>query len=256
MGNDVHAVPPSGSKPVSRLAATAFGLAILVILVAMISGLGARWGLWHFSTGFQLLRWAAYGGVLAAVLGIAGMIHARPGSGRRGLVIASLALVIGLVSFAVPWQWVRTARSVPPVHDITTDTENPPAFVAIAPLRADAPNEIEYGGPEIAEQQLEAYPDVQPLILDVPPDEAFRRAEDTAENMGWRMVAVDPAEGRIEATDVTFWYGFEDDVVIRVTPTEDGRSRVDVRSLSRVGGSDVGTNAKRIRKYLDRLSDA
>lgn len=120
------------------------------------------------------------------------------------------------------------------------------------PLRAKAPNPTEYGGEKIAAQQREACPDLQPLMLNVPPPKAFDRALATARAVGWDLVDADAATGRIEATDTTFWYGFKDDVVIRVRPAEGG-SRVDVRSLSRVGGGDVGTNAKRIRAYLDAL---
>jgi uncharacterized protein (DUF1499 family) len=109
-----------------------------------------------------------------------------------------------------------------------------------------------YGGEKIASQQRDAYPDLQPLLLDVPPLQAFERALATVHEMGWDLVAADAAAGRIEATDTTFWYGFKDDVVIRVRPSDDG-SRIDVRSLSRVGGGDAGTNAKRVRGYLDTL---
>jgi uncharacterized protein (DUF1499 family) len=109
-----------------------------------------------------------------------------------------------------------------------------------------------YGGEKIALQQRGAYPDLQPMILKVAPPEAFDRALAAVREMGWELVAADAAAGRIEATDTTFWFGFKDDVVIRVRPA-DGGSRVDVRSLSRVGGGDAGTNAKRIRAYLDAL---
>jgi uncharacterized protein (DUF1499 family) len=139
------------------------------------------------------------------------------------------------------------------IHDITTDTETPPVFVAILPLRAGAPNTAEYGGPEIAAQQRAGYPDLGPLTLPVPTAQAFTRALTVAREMGWEIVASEANEGRIEATATTFWFGFKDDVVIRVTPSGSG-SRIDVRSVSRVGRSDVGTNAKRITDYLSRLA--
>jgi uncharacterized protein (DUF1499 family) len=144
------------------------------------------------------------------------------------------------------------APPAPPIHDITTDTAEPPEYVAVLPLRAAAPNTTVYGGEKIAAQQRAGYPDLQPLILSVPPPQAFERALAAVGEMGWDLVAAEAAAGRIEATDTTFWYGFKDDVVIRVRPAEGG-SRVDVRSLSRVGGGDAGTNAKRIRGYLDVL---
>jgi len=145
-----------------------------------------------------------------------------------------------------------SARNKPPIHDITTDTADPPPFVAIVPLRRDARNPVEYGGPAVAAQQREAYPDIAPLSLPVPPAQAFERAERAARGQGWEIVAAVPAEGRIEATDTTRWFGFKDDVVIRVRP-EGAGSRVDVRSVSRVGRGDVGTNARRIGQFLDAL---
>ncbi len=110
-----------------------------------------------------------------------------------------------------------------------------------------------YPGAETAARQQSGYPDIRPLELAVPPDAAFARALDAAKSFGWEIVAADAASGRIEATATTPWFGFRDDVVIRVTPTSSG-SRVDVRSLSRVGKGDLGANAKRIRAYLAKLS--
>ena len=138
---------------------------------------------------------------------------------------------------------------MPAIHDITTDTIQPPPFLAILPLRAGALNPADYGGPDVAAKQQQAYPDIGPLLLNVPPGRAFDRALAAAKAMGWELVASDPAGGRIEATDTTFWFGFKDDVVVRVTPQPTG-SRVDVRSLSRVGGGDIGANAARVRAFL------
>ena len=149
----------------------------------------------------------------------------------------------------------RRDEVVPPIHDVSTDTEHPPTFVAIVPLRAAALNPIEYGGPEIAAKQHKGYADIVPLRLSVPPARAFDRAFSAAQSLGWELVSSDPVAGRIEATDTTFWFGFKDDVVIRVTPVPTG-SQVDVRSLSRVGGGDIGANATRIRRYLKTLSAA
>jgi uncharacterized protein (DUF1499 family) len=147
---------------------------------------------------------------------------------------------------------MQKAQLVPPIHDITTDTEQPPQFQAVLPLRADAPNPAEYGGAEIAGQQRQGYPDIAPLALEQPSAEAFRRALEAARGMGWDIVAADSVAGRIEATATTAWFGFKDDVVVRITPAGSG-SRVDVRSVSRVGKSDVGANAERIREFLGRL---
>jgi len=164
------------------------------------------------------------------------------------------ALLLGLGVALVPWSGMRQASTVPPIHDISTDTQRPPEFIAMLPVRADAPNSAVYEGAEIAQQQITAYPDLRTRRIAAAPAVVFERALQAARDMGWDIVAADAAAGRIEATDTTLWFGFKDDVVIRVEADGAG-SRVDVRSLSRVGGSDVGTNAKRIRAYLKKLGE-
>jgi len=99
---------------------------------------------------------------------------------------------------------------------------------------------------------LAAYPDLKPIVISEPPQAAFTRAVQVAQDMGWKIVNANPQSLRIEATDTTFWFGFHDDVVIRITPAPTG-SRIDVRSVSRVGKSDLGTNARRIEAYLSRM---
>jgi uncharacterized protein (DUF1499 family) len=148
---------------------------------------------------------------------------------------------------------LRSAKRAPEIHDISTDTVNPPRFVAVVPLRAGAPNSVVYAGEATASRQHAAYPDIQPITLGVPPEQAYRRALDAARNMGWQVDASVPAEGRIEATDTTRWFGFKDDIVIRVSPAGTG-SRIDVRSESRLGDGDLGKNARRIRAYLRKLN--
>ena len=224
-------------------------LAILAVTLVALAGPGTRLGVWDFRAGFQLLRWGAYLGIAAAGLGLVLLLRRPLGASVAPPV---LAIVLGGLAVFLPWRLMEQAKRVPPIHDISTDTERPPEFVAVRPLRAEAPNPVEYEGPEVARQQREAYPDVQPLRLPLPPGEAFGRALAAARASGWEIVAADSAEGRIEATATTAWFGFKDDVVVRITP-EEGGSRVDVRSLSRVGKSDVGANAKRIREYLGRL---
>jgi uncharacterized protein (DUF1499 family) len=240
-------------RTVSGIAMTGFVLSALTALAVMLAGLGSRWGWWHFRTGFLMLQWGGYLGLLAASVSLMGAVAARAGTARRGFIPAVTGLIVALVVVGVLWQWKLTAQRVPPIHDITTDTENPPAFVAILPLRADAPNPAAYGGPTVAAEQHKGYPDLSPLSLPVPPALAFERALKSARDMGWTIVDSNPAEGRIEATDTTFWFGFKDDIVVRIGESNGG-SRIDVRSVSRVGRSDVGTNASRIEKYLRRVT--
>ncbi len=141
-------------------------------------------------------------------------------------------------------------------NDITTDLENPPPYVAaLAQRKADnSQNTGEYKGAKIAEQQRKNYPDIAPVTLDVPPAAAFDRALAAAKKLGWTIATTDPEAGRIEASEKSRWFGFTDDVVIRVTPNGSG-SRIDVRSSSRVGTGDFGVNAARVRKYLAALRE-
>ncbi|CAN5646966.1 hypothetical protein BH23PSE2_BH23PSE2_02920 [soil metagenome] len=227
-----------------------FVLSVLSAALLLVAGPGTRLEWWSFRTGFTLMRWAAYLGLGVAGLAMLGLLLPRVRRAQTGLLLAALAIA-AIVAW-VPWHGLRQARTLPPIHDISTDTVDPPAFVAVLPLRADAPNIAEYAGEAIATQQRAGYPELQPLLLDLPVDAAFARAQQAAEQMGWEIVAADPGNRRIEATDTTFWFGFKDDVVVRVRPEGEG-SRIDVRSVSRMGGSDVGANAARIRAYLRRL---
>jgi uncharacterized protein (DUF1499 family) len=226
-------------------------LATLAVVLLLAAGPTVRIGLWDFRTGFQMLRWAAYLGMAAAVVALVTLFTPAR---RRVVGPLVLALLVGVGVAFVPWRWLQMARRLPPIHDITTDTEQPPEFVAVIPMRAGAPNPATYGGAEIAAAQREAYPDIRPLFLKVSPTVAFNRAQATAQRMHWDLVASDSAAGKIEATATTPWFGFKDDVVVRITPASMG-SRVDVRSVSRVGGSDVGTNARRIRKFLGEMQE-
>lgn len=191
-------------------------------------------------------------GLVALALLVAGLIAARRRRSAPELRRAGLGLLIVLVVLGIPIVTLLSARGAPVIHDVTTDTEAPPPFVAVLRHREGALNPVDYGGPDVAARQRQAYPDLAPLHLDMPPDQAFDRALAAVHDMGWDLVAADPSAGRIEATDTTFWFGFKDDVVVRVR-LDDGGSRVDVRSLSRVGGGDLGTNANRVLAYLKRL---
>lgn len=230
-------------------------------------------------------RWALLMTVLGAVGLVVGLYGVRTGAlplpvalgfgFGGGLLLCLQAVVSGLFSLAIgdhkqtafvtmllaaglaylPLTYVLKARSVPPIHDISTDTDDPPAFVAVVPLRkkSNASNPPEYAGAEAAAKQKEAYADLAPVILEVPPDQAFAKALLAAKAMpDWEIVEENAAEGRIEATATSRFMGFKDDVVIRVR-AEGAGSRVDIRSKSRVGGSDVGANADRIRAYVAKL---
>jgi len=147
---------------------------------------------------------------------------------------------------------MSTANSVPAIHDISTDIMTPPEFVAIAPLRADAPNPTTYAGLETAKKQREAYPELQTLQYSQPKSELVAAVEQAANNLGWQLVNTNASAGVIEATDSTMWFGFKDDIVVRVLD-QGGERLVDIRSKSRMGKSDLGKNAERISLFIEEL---
>ena len=235
---------------VVKLAVAAAAVAALTLLAAPV---GYRLGVLPLRTALlTVLLWGAYGAVAAAAVSTLalGFLLARPRGARRGVWPALLCLLVSGAMFSIPAGY-RIGPARPPIHDITTDTGDPPLFVAAVPL--NTPGRTDYEGEVIAAQQRQAYPDLQPVTLDEPPAEAFERALAAVYRMRWQLVEADEPAGRIEATDTTFWFGFKDDVVIRVRPAAGG-SRIDIRSLSRVGGGDAGTNAARIREYIETLT--
>lgn len=235
-----------------RLPRAALVVSLAAALALLVSGQGVRFALWPYTAGLVLMLAAGGVGLVAAALSLAGLARPAVRAGRARLLL--LALAVGLAASWVPFEFVRRALAAPHIHDITTDVAEPPPFVALLPLRSRAPNGAAYGGPEIAAQQRKAYPDIVPLVLSLPPGAAFARARDAAEGLGWEIAAADPAAGRLEAVATTFWFGFKDDVVVRIRPQGSG-SRIDARSASRVGGSDLGANAKRLRAFLERVKN-
>lgn len=234
----------------SRLSVAGLFTAIIFVFLAAVSGPGARLGLWDFRTGFAILRFSAYGGLISGALSLFGVVACllRRRS-VRGAGTGAAGLLLSVIVVVIPLMWSLEAKRVPRIHDITTDTENPPAFKDLHEVRATPP---EYPGTEVSVQQRDSYPEIRPLEVNIPPERAYDAALKSARELGWEIIDSDPATQHIEAVDTTMWYGFKDDIAVRITP-RDGGSTVDVRSVSRVGISDVGTNARRIRRYLDAI---
>ncbi len=227
----------------------------LAAFAAIAAGpLGHRAGLLPLSAALLILL----AGILASLAWL--VVRVIAALRRRGAGFGNRrALAAGLLSagaLGVPLANILPALGAPPIHDITTDPDDPPRFVAVVPLRAGAPNPLEYGGPQLAATQRAAYPDVLPLAVDASPGTVLAAARSVAMELGWAIVAVDEARGVLEATATTFWFGFEDDIAVRVRPAAGGGALVDVRSISRVGVGDLGANANRIRAFLTRLQAA
>jgi len=247
----------AGRSPLRHLPVLAATIAVVAVVLLVLGPIGWRAGWWHFRFAFQtLMPWAGYCGIAALAVAALALLVARSRIQWRGVALAIVAFAAGLLIAYVPWHYDRMRTTLPPIHDITTDPDNPPAFAAVVAARtAEGGNPVAYEGAKIAEQQRQAYPDIAPLSLALPPDGAFNRALDAAQRMGWTIVAADDRAARIEASDRSRWFGFTDDIVIRIAPSGSG-SRVDVRSSARLGRSDFGVNAARVRNYLGALRTA
>ncbi|MCB1670010.1 MAG: DUF1499 domain-containing protein [Gammaproteobacteria bacterium] len=232
-------------------------------LWALLAPIGVWLGMWDFRQGFTLLRnaspfalWIAGFGLLATIAGAVGLFAMQLGNSRKLTILALISTIAAGLAYSVPTAYRTT--DAPPIHDITTLPDNPPEYVAIAPLRANAANSMVYGdSPNMTAQRLaeltrEAYPDMVPQRFSEAADEVFDRAVSAVQQLGWELVDANRADGRIEATDTTFWFRFKDDVVIYIT-REGNETVLNARSLSRVGGSDFGKNAQRLRDLFALL---
>ncbi len=226
-------------------------LALLAALSMAAAGPAYRNSLLSLGDAFSMLRYGAFTALAAAGLGLVGLIIAAITRRALPALLGLLVILAGLVLVAVPWMQLQQARSVPPIHDISTDLQDPPAFEALADAREAAPNAVAYPGEATARQQREAYPEIQPLVVDAPLAEIRAAVEAAVRDAGWEIARMN--DTRIEATATTTWFGFKDDVVIRLSETPDG-TRIDMRSASRLGSSDIGTNAARIRTFLANLA--
>ncbi|MCQ8877915.1 DUF1499 domain-containing protein [Pseudoalteromonas shioyasakiensis] len=223
---------------------------LLAILLVVLPGPLYKWQFLDLGTAFTSIRY----GVFAAIAGLV-LLLVQAGFYRKTIhwPLFAISGVFAVVAIVMPLSIMSKAKSVPPIHDISTDVVTPPEFVAIAKLRADAPNPAKYAGAETAAQQLKAYPSLTTLTFKENTKHVIRVSIDSVKSLGWELVSADVEGGIIEATDTTLWFGFKDDVVIRVTAKGDG-SELDIRSKSRVGKSDLGKNAERISQFITLLN--
>ena len=236
-----------------------------------------------------LVNWIGYLGITFLLMLPISVLTVGSGAWQQGLLLYALAclgslILLALASFLLLIPRYKEIRGAvgkrmlvalpgsillvslmagrgdyPPIHDITTDTNNPPAFVALLKAREASPNGARYGAaPEwpadrLAKTQAAAYPDIQPIVSQLNPPDATTRAEQVLVEMGLEIAEIDADAGRLEATATTSWYGFKDDVVVRISEHAQG-SQLDLRSMSRVGRSDVGANAARIAEFTRLFS--
>lgn len=236
----------------SRLAAWGLKIAILGLIVLALGIICQRFGILHFRFALLGLAGGAAIALIGAVVSAIALVISLVSS-RSGVRTAIAGLVIGLLVAAPVAQVMIAGSKVPGIHDITTDLENPPAFDEVAALRGEGTNPLDRAEPaDLAELQQQAYPDLKTLEVNEQPGKVYEAALETAREMGWEIVSTKPETGLIEATATTRVMNFKDDVAIRVTESGEGAA-VDVRSVSRVGISDMGANANRIRTYLHAL---
>ena len=248
----------------SRVAVAGVACSLFGCVVAFAAGFGYRHGWWGLGVAFgRRVLGVPHVGLLpiGALLALAGVVVSlvalvtalRTRTGGAGLALLGL---VGAVPPVVVFHQYRLARTVPPINDVSTDLQNPPAYVAAAANEFWKGKSLAYPA-GFADSVRRGYPDLGPRVLAVPPARAFAVAHQAAQGMpGWEITAVDSAAGRIEATATTRWFGFKDDIVVRVTPRGADSATVDMRSKSRVGRSDVGANAARIRDYFAALARA
>lgn len=245
-----------------RLTTLALLLSIGGVAAALIAAFGSGQDAWPFRTGFTILRYAFFAAIGGGLVALVGLFLARRRRSAKLVGLNLLALVIGLGFVLYLGAQIRTARTVPAIHDVSTNLDDMPQFTMLK-VREDNLEKIpDNDDPELKAMDPEsrwkalhrqAYSDLRTIRLPWPAAETVRRAEQVARARGWEIAKADPQAGLVEATDTTRFFRFKDDVVVRVRPNPDGGSLVDMRSISRIGGSDVGVNAERVRAFLADL---
>lgn len=251
----------------------ALAASLALIAYFMIAALGVRFGLWGVALGLGTLTirigpLLAFGALALGAIAVLAALLVRP---RRGAALALAALLVPAALVGGLLQFRSSAQAVPPIHDISTDLADPPAFSAeVRQAReAMAANSLDlltkrvpnlngrFGAAEgqlSIDLQRQAYGDVLPISVPLAPAQAQQRAQAIAKQLGWQVTRLVPSSGGLEAQVRSFWFGFVDDIAVRIRPGATGEeSVVDIRSVSRVGVSDLGANAKRVRAFSKAL---
>ena len=251
---------------VSTLAKLAFAGFVVSLALALAAGFGKQLGFWDFRFGFQVLQWAVFVGIGALAVGLVWLVWALIAKNSAGAHWGVMGMIGAAVVAAFPLHGLYTARYLaPPIHDITTDIANPPQFSPEqikAREEAHAINAPAYDGAAkvtwqgktltVSQWQRKAYPDIFTVRVLITPERLYARGLKAAQQMGWHIGRADEKNLVIEATDTSLFFGFTDDIVIRVAKSGMG-AKLDIRSESRVGVSDIGKNAARIRAFMKAL---
>ena len=250
-------------------------LTIIGPLIFMFAAIGHKIGLLGLGFSFGVLTRGVGPNVLivSLIVAVIALILAFIIKPKKGFLIGVIGILIPVLGMGYAMQVKNKAQSLPYIHDITTDTQDVPQFGAKILAERAAVRDVNTtnyagetsatvdanGNPKqalVSVLQTKAYPDIRSIVVSESRDIVFEKAKAISKKMGWDIKASDAEAGTIEATDTTFWYGFKDDIIIRLRNSEGGGTLVDIRSLSRIGKSDIGKNAARIRHFLDEMDDA
>ncbi|WP_076417024.1 DUF1499 domain-containing protein [Colwellia sp. UCD-KL20] len=224
-------------------------LTIPLLLGFPLAVIAYRLHLWSMGTSFKIIQFTGYASIvvllIAIIIGLFALFTKQQQVIKSSAIVAIL-LAIPAVGLSLQ---AAKAKSLPFLHQVSTDTVSLPQFQAVLALRGEGTNPLEYNSEKLAPLQQEAYPELKPIISNLNTEQAFNKAVDTAIKLGWEVVAKDIKQGMIEAVDTTLLWGFKDDVAIRIQATDTG-SKIDLRSISRIGGTDLGANAKRIKSFI------
>jgi hypothetical protein len=260
---ETPAPAPAGRDWTRLVTRVAVALGLGSVAVALIAAVGSGMGIWHFRPAFGVLRYAFFAAIAATLLAIVGLALAKRRRKVSLMLPNLIALVVALGFVLYLGSWVARARSVPAIHDVSTNLDDLPQFTAV-PVREDNLDNVpDEGKPELKAMDPESrwkaihrehYGDLKTAKIPMAPADVIRKAGRLARDRGWEIAKIDTAAGILEATQTSRFFRFKDDVVVRARPAPDGQgSLVDMRSISRVGGSDVGMNAKRVREFMDAL---
>lgn len=230
---------------------------LLIISIALawlfpLIALATKVGLWDFRIAFSLIAGCALTAAIVLALAGIGLIGAIKNRNQKAKHRAALVVLILIIPMATLFYHGLKGSQAPMIHDITTDTANPPQFNKVLELRDEGANSLQIDA-DVIKLQQEHYPAIGSLALSMGKPAAMEKIQSTMLALGWEVLAADEASGIIEASDTSFWFGFVDDVVVRISATESGGVLVDMRSASRVGKSDLGKNAQRIQTFMDAL---
>lgn len=273
--------PPPPREPMSSLQKNALWVALVAVIAGplwlAVAALGSKFGVWSFGFGLgkMTFQWSKY--VLFAAVGICAiaLILQLIKAPRRGSIFALIFLMVPILILGRMNGVGQVAAGLPPIHDVQTDWNSPLRFsdALLAEREANGWNPVldspvvpksaagrwpDAVGKTNKELQAESYAkfNLRPQLLEIRPEIAFEAAIEVAKKEGMEIVSADAKTGRIHATYTSFWYGFVDDVMIQVDPQGKVGSKVNVRSVSRVGLSDLGANATRINSFIEAMNFA